>query len=198
MSTASAFSRYAVYIKPVIKNRYVQTYSSVVFSLIAITFFSLFAIRPTFKTIISLRKDIEEQKKVLEQLTNKSDSLDRGIKNYRAIDPVLITKIDTLLPSKASIANLSNDLANIAKLNQASISAIQFQPFEMDNLSKTPTQDSDLKEISFSMNLTGSYASLSRVLTALSSSNHLILIDNINFNKGDNGLIMTILGRTVY
>lgn len=194
----TTYSRYSVYIKPVIKNRYVQTYSSIVFSLIAITIFSLFAIRPTFKTIIGLQKSITQQQQVLEQLTNKSKDLETGIKNYAALDPQVINKIDTLVPNKIQVTNFANDLSNLAKVNQASISGIQFQPFEINNTAKTPTQESDLKEISFTFNISGDYNTLIRVLNSLSSSNHLILIDNVNFNKGTSGLIMSMLGRTLY
>lgn len=194
----SNFSRYSVYIKPVIKNRYVKTYSSLVFSLIAITFFSLFALRPTFKTIISLQKDIQQQNQVLDQLVNKSKNLDTGINNYSNIDSQTLAKIDSLLPTKAAIVAFTNDISNIARVNQASISGIQYQPFEIDNKAKAPTKESDLKEISFSINLSGDYQTLINTLYSLSNSNHLIFFDNVNFTKSDPGLTMTIIGRTVY
>lgn len=192
------YSRYSVYIKPVIKNRYVKAYSSVVFSLIAITFFSLFAIKPTFKTIIALQKNIEEQKQVLEKLTDKSKNLEIAIKNYKALDPQIKSKIETLVPNKPEAVSFAKDLTTIAKINQATVSGINFQPFEIINGAKLPTQESDLKELAFTFNLSGSYPSMLKTLDSLSNSSHLILLDTVSISKGEKGLIMNVVGRTIY
>lgn len=192
------YSRYYIYIRPVIKNAYVRTYSSIIFSLIAVVFFSFFAIRPTFKTVITLRKDIVSQQQTLEQLSQKSQNLEAGIKNYNSLDKATLKKLDNLVPSKLALASFMNELSDIASRHQATISALQLQPFEIDAQAKTPVSESDLKEITFAFNLQGSYASLVNVLNSLSLTNHLIIVDTVNFNKNDAGLIMTISARTIY
>lgn len=193
-----SYSRYYVYVKPVIKNPIVRTYSSLVFSLLAVTFFSMFALRPTLKTIISLQKDIDQQKQVLDQLIQKTKSLDQGIKNYQSLDSQVKLKLESLIPSKVSPANIIEELNTLATRFDASISAIQFQPFEIINNAPPPTKDADLKEILLNLSLRGSYEALSGFLNSLKFSKHLILVDTVNFNSTDEGLIMTVAARTIF
>ncbi|MBI3485968.1 type 4a pilus biogenesis protein PilO [Candidatus Daviesbacteria bacterium] len=190
--------RYFVYIKPVLKNPYIKTYSSVVFSLIAITFFSLFAIRPTFKTIIALQKDIKAQKLVLNQLLDKSHNLETAKKNYDQIDPSVKNEIDNLLPDKLSLGTLINDLNALSLKYNASVSGLQFQPISIDPNRQPATKDSDLKEIVFNLNLKGNYSDLVNVLEQIRSLPHLITIDIINITKLDAGLTVSITAKSYY
>lgn len=192
------YSRYYVYIKPALKNRYVKTYSSLVFSLIAITFFSLFAIRPTFKTIIALQKDIEQQTKVLDQIKLKSKNLEKAINNYHSIPPDIKVAIDTLVPSKPIVSDLIKSISDIAKINEASISGLQFQPFEVENPSKPMLNENEVKEINLTFNLQGDYFGLTKTLNDLNNSKFIFLIDSVNLTKSESGMIMSIQMRTYY
>lgn len=194
----SRYNRYFIYVKPIIKNIYVKTYSSLVFSLVAITFFGLFAIRPTIKTIFALRQDISQQSKVLDELIQKSKNLEVGRINYEAIDSDLKQDIDSLIPDSVEIDRIIESLNNLASENQASISGLQIQPFEVYAASESASLE--LKEVSFTFNIQGSYQSLMRVLSQVPSNVRLLSIDTLNINKSEEGslLIMSINAKTFY
>lgn len=192
------YSRYFIYIKPIFKNTYVKTYSSLIFSLIAITFFGLFAIRPTFKTIISLQKEIEQQKLVLVKLTEKSQNLELGRKNLQAIDFETKDKLEALLPNKVAPVSLIDDLTALVVRNEASVSGLQLQPFEMEENPKSLNQKSDLKELEFTLNVQGKYPQLATILNLITQTSHSIIIESVAFNKLDTGLVMSVNAKTFY
>lgn len=194
----SRYNRYFIYVKPIIKNIYVKTYSSLVFSLVAITFFGLFAIRPTIKTIFALRQDISQQSKVLDELIQKSKNLEVGRINYEAIDSDLKQDINNLISDSVEVDRIIESLNNLASENQASISGLQIQPFEVYAASESASLE--LKEVSFTFNIQGSYQSLMRVLSQVPSNVRLLSIDTLNINKSEEGslLIMSINAKTFY
>lgn len=191
-------SKYYVYIKPVIKNPFVRTYSGFLFSIIAVVFFSVFAIRPTISTIFSLQKDIEAQQQILNDLSNKSANLETGIQNYNKIDPQTISKLNTLVPNKIALSSIINELSTLALQNQASISGLQFQPFEIDNNSSPPTNEAALKEIAFTFNVSGPYEGIVNMLDSLNKGNHLIIVESVSFNRNESGISMIVTAKSLY
>lgn len=190
------YSRYYTYVKPIVTNPYVKTYSTLIFSLIAITFFSLFAIRPTIKTILGLQKSIEEQGQILNQLTQKSQNLEAGRRNLDSIDPRIQSRIDSLLPSKTQVPKFIDQLTLLALQNQASISGLQFQPIEIDNLNTTSAPLPSLAEVSFTFNAQGQYSQLLNLLDSINNIDRLISIDTVGMSKLEQGeILMSVNGK---
>lgn len=193
------YSRYYHYIKPLIRNRTVRTYSSVIFSLITITIFGLFAIKPTLATIVSLQKSIAEQQHILDALNNKSLNLAQGRKNYDNLDPQAIAKLNNLLPNSTSLPSLIASLESLAQLHQASISGLQFQPTELVGQPTTLAKNASLKEIDFTLNVHGSFSQLTNFLQALEKTRRLITISSVNFGKSEGGpLVLSINAKAYY
>lgn len=193
------FSKYYTYIKPVLKNKTVKTYSPLVFSLITIAIFSLYALRPTIATIISLQKSVVEQEEVLAKLNQKVKSLSDGRRNYQLIEEPVKDKLINLLPDSTSLPPLINDLTSIAVINSASISGVQFQPVDLDGPPNQPSTKSSLKEIELTANFQGNYAQLFKVLDHLSTANRLISIQSVNFSQpSDSPTVMQINAKAYY
>lgn len=192
-------SRYYTYIKPVIKNKAVRTYSSLIFSIITITIFLIYAIRPTVSTILSLQKSITEQQQTYDALNKKVADLTEGRKNYEAINPELKTKLVDLVPYSPSIPDLLNSLSVLAKVSNASISGVQFQPTELQQTPKTLDKNVTLQEVDFTFNAAGSFNQLLNLLADLKKSGRLIKIQTVTFNKlADGTLIMTVNGKSLF
>lgn len=193
------YTRYFTFIKPIARNRTVRTYGTLTFNLFAIAIFVIFAIQPTIATIISLKKGISDQQKVLTQLETKEQSLALGKQNLSKIDSSTKAKLDTLLPDKTSVSTLTNALSNSSLGNQASISGLQLQPTQLvgspAKLIKTPT----IKDIDFTLNLTGNYDNLLSALNSLNTLQRLVSIDSISFNQPQDGvLIMSINAKAFF
>lgn len=192
-------SRYYTYIRPVLRNKTIKTYSSLIFSIITVTIFLIYAIRPTIGTIVSLQKSINEQKDTFERLDKKVSDLTEGRKNYEAIDPELKTRLVDLVPYSPSLPTVINSLNLLANISQASLSGIQFQPVELQQPPNTLVKNSSLKDVEFTFNAEGSYDKLLSLLVNLKKADRLINIDSVTFNKPQEGpLIMTVNARAPF
>lgn len=187
-----------MFIKPIFKNRIIKSYGYFVFSLTTITVFSLFAIRPTFATIISLHKTLNEQRGVLDQLNTKTNNLSLGKKAYDNLDPTVQDKLFSLAPNSTSIPGLIDNLYELASRNEASVSGLQFQPTELLGAPKKLSKDAKLEEIEFSLNIRGTYPQFINFISSLVTSNRLINLKSISFNKSVEGFLTMSINATAY
>jgi hypothetical protein len=192
-------SRYYTYIRPVIRNKFVKTYSSLIFSLIAISIFSYFALRPTITTILSLQKSIDEQTAVLNSLKEKVNNLVEGKRNYENIPLPVKDKIEVLVPDNPALASLINSLSYAAEVSGTSVSGLQIQPVELENPSIRLSKNAQLAQIDFTLNTQGGFADSMELLSILKRSDRLITITGVNFNQpSESSLLMSVTGKAYY
>lgn len=192
-------SRYFTYIRPIFRSKAAKTYSSLIFSLLAISIFSYFAIRPTVTTILSLQKSITERSEVLKTLHEKVNNLTAGKNNYAGINPKTKTKLENLVPNSPQLTGVIDSITIAANDAQATISGLQFQPIILENEKDKLNKNASLNEVSFTLNSQGSFASLMKLLTILQRSDRLFSIASINFAQPPEGsLIMSITAKAFY
>lgn len=192
------YSRYYTYIKPVTKLPIIKSYGLHILTIVTLTIFIVFAIKPTIETIITLQKKLTDQQEILKQITKKSEDLTKASKNYQSLDPLVKQKIEISLPTKTDLRTLTNQLEQSALITQASISALQVQPLTFN--AKNRTDKKSLSEISFTYNIEGSYQNLLRALDSLQKSNRLISIDSLTLNKviDSSTILMSVTGKAYY
>jgi Tfp pilus assembly protein PilO len=191
------YSRYFTYIKPISRIPVVKTYGSAIFSLLIITFFIFYAIKPTIETILVLQKKLDDSNLVLEQVNQKAKDLSLAKQNYDKINPNLKTKMQTLIPDTATLRSLTDSLEQSAKAHQASISALQIQPLvlEIKPVDKLGT----IAPIDFSFNVEGSYENLLAILQDLRTSSRLLSVEDLSITSSEESiLIMSISGKAYY
>lgn len=198
MKESNRYSRYFTYIKPLTRLPIVKTYGPAIFSLLTISVFIVFAIRPTIETILILQKKIADSDKIVAQINEKTDNLSKGRENYQLLSQNIKNKIYVAIPDNIEIKSLSQVLEGSAKAHEASISALQIQPLILEN--KANESKNTLGEIAFTFNIEGSYSTLTSVLQDLKISSRLISIDKLNFNKATEGknIIMSVNGKAYF
>lgn len=191
-------SRYYVFIKPVIGNKYVKSLSPYIFSLLAIIVFVIFAIRPTILTILDLQKSIKDNQATLETMDKKSRDLTDGKKNLDNLDPSVKTLINTRLPDQAAVTALINDLEQAAT-RSASISALQIQPATIYVENSGSGIKQQVGELTFSFNAQGPYDGLLQTLNNITKSPRLINITGAILSKSAEGAIgLSVSGKAYY
>ncbi len=199
MSTPSkSYSRYFTYIKPITKIPVVKNYGSTVFTLLIITIFIFYAIKPTVETILVLQKKLENSTQVLEKVNQKAINLSQGKQNYENLDPGIKSKIEAAMPDNADLKSLIQTLEQTAKTHAASVSALQIQPLVIEP--KIENHLGTLTNIAFTFNTEGEYKNLVLLLQDLKTSLRLISIESISLSKTTEGigLIMTLSGKAYY
>lgn len=195
----NTLSRYHTYIKPVVKNKFVQSSTPHIFTLLTIIILTLFAIRPTISTILNLQKNVVEQKKVLEGLNKKVQSLTEGKRNLEALSPESKSKISQAIPDNPSVVFLIRSLQNTSQ-TQASASGIQIQPVTLlDN--SLPSQEArlNLGEVEFSFNNQGPFSQLVDTLSNVSKAPRIISLTSVLMSKqSDSQPVLSITGKSYY
>jgi uncharacterized protein YoxC len=174
-------SPFYTYIEPVIKNPIARSVAPYVFSLVTMTIFLVFAVRPTLVTISNLQKDIQTQQEVLEALTTKARNLTSGKSNYEKLPQDTKKKIQDQMPLNANVVTLTASLQNAVPFG-ATISALQIDPVILYD-SAPPSLVSELKEVKFSYNLDGTYQQLLTALENLNNTSRLFNITSIVLSR---------------
>lgn len=197
MKPQSQYSRYFTYIKPITRSPIVRTYGSTIFSLIVITIFIFYAIKPTVETILVLQKKQQDSMEVLQKVNLKAKNLALGKQNYDTLDPSIKSKIETAIPSIVNLRSVIQTLEQSATRHQASISALQIQPLVV--ATKNDDVLGSLTQVDFTFNVEGGYENLISLLEDLKNSARLISIEGLSLSKSEStGLIMSIVGKAYY
>ncbi|MCL4366919.1 type 4a pilus biogenesis protein PilO [Patescibacteria group bacterium] len=195
---AARHSRYYTYIKPVVENRFAKSAAPFIFSLISISVFAVFAIRPTITTILSLQQEINSNQKILDQLNQKARNLSEGRQNYQKIPSDVQTKIRAYVPDSPQVPLFINNLQNAAA-NQGSASALQIQPLTLIDLTNQNPANLQLDEIDFSYNAQGSFTQLLTIVDNIQKLSRLTRVDNVTLTKqGDGPLTLTLTGKAYF
>lgn len=195
---AKIYFRYFTYIKPVAKLPIIRTYGTTIFTIFVMIIFIFFAIKPTVETILILQKKVADSNQILQKLQEKGTRVQQGKEAYENLDPAIRNKIEVAIPDIAEVKTLIQTLENTAKKYEASVSALQIQPYTLEV--KHKNQIGAIAEINFIFNIEGEYQNLVSILQDLKKSSRLISPDKITLTRlaEGNGVIMSITGTVWY
>ena len=188
---------YDFYQKPI-----AQVSTELFFTIGAIIFFAIFAIRPTIITMTDLIKEIEDKKKTSEALTKKVTALSTVQTEYYTLQDQF-PLLDDIIPSVPNPDRLLQIIEKIASENQISITSMQMKevPFPEENdlsfSQKQPTTTA------LTISITGEYAAIKTFIKTINNSKPLITVDSISFvnstkNNTTLGLVATIHAEAHY
>jgi len=195
---SSLYSRYFTYIKPIGKLPIVKNYGPTIFTLLTISLLIFFALKPTVETILVLQKKLANQKEVLQKVNQKANDLALGKRNFDNLDPGIKEKISAAVPDKVNLKSLIESLEETARAYEASVSAMQIQPFVIEETIENKM--GSLAEVSFTFNVEGGYENLTALLQDLKGSSRLISVENLSLSKTaeTENLIMSLSGKAFY
>lgn len=199
MKESNRYFRYFTYIKPVTGMPIVKTYGPVIFTLLTMTVFVVFAIKPTIETILVLQKKLADADKIVAQINEKTENLSKGKENYQRLKQNARDKIQRAIPDTIDLKSLIQTLEQSTRTYEASISALQIQPITLAATKDNNIQNK-LQEVSFTFNIEASYQTLTAILQNLKVNNRLISIDKLTLNRPGEGkgLIMSISGKAYF
>src|SRR3989344_4680870 len=105
---------------PILKNKKTTSYFTITLSLLSLSFFGLFAIRPTLITAVSLIKSVSELKNLNIDYENKIGSIVKAQSEYEQIRDNL-PYLQSALPSNALFHKLAKALEIFADRSNISL-----------------------------------------------------------------------------
>jgi hypothetical protein len=186
-----------------------KVYLEVMLSLVTISVFTIFALRPTVITIAQLLKDIDAKKTVLAQMNAKIESLARAQSVYEA-ERSRITLLDNAVPkaSKADVfARQIEGLIGAHKVDVISFNQTKGVIVGTEVVSAAPltTIPEGASASTFSLSVsTGvdNYEALSTLLSDLEKLRMAQILENVKVSKGkekeEQKLILFVQGELPY
>lgn len=171
---------------PDFKKEKAQKISSIVFSLLALSFFGFFAIEPTLSTIAKLKKDLSDSKYVNEKLLEKISNLSSLQRNYQLLQsdiPIIFAAI----PENPQLPTLIGQIQALAKQQRITIGNLQTYEVEAANAKKS---NKDFYSFSFVITGNGSYTDIVNFLSSLTSMRRVITIDELLIGKANSANLL--------
>lgn len=178
---------------PSIKEERLQKFTTLVLTLMALSFFGIFAISPTLSTIAGLRKELDDNQFVDKELQQKIANLTSLQQKYAGLKNDL-PAILASLPNTPDIPLLA---AQVQAVAGGGVVIQNFQTFEVE-IPREKVQ----KYLSYSFTLTaeGSYNDLSKFLSSLSNMQRVVTLDILSLTKKSTGdsLVLTLKGKAYF
>ena len=187
----------------------VQVSIGVVLALFITAFFIMFAIRPTFATIVTLQKTIVESRETLKLLETKVTSLGKASTLLEKIKPQL-PLLDSSIPANGmNYDEISYSLEALAQNTETTLESFTLGKSILSSRlvsAYEPSKKSEVIPSPITIRINGTYPQVVAYLSRLASTIRLtsiesvaIIRDGTGSNKtGTGGLTMTIGGSVYY
>lgn len=154
-------------------------------SLLAIVFFTIFAIRPTILTIADLIKEIEDKQEIEQQLQRKIVALASAQEEYQLLQDK-IQLLDQAIPSKPELVRTLKVIEKIATENKVIVSDLRATviPDEKDVMVASADQLTRI-DLYISLQAVGDYPSLRDFVEALHQYRRAIVVEEVSFQVDD-------------
>lgn len=187
---------YSRHLGSLVKSKQATAYMMIVLSLFTISFFGIFAIRPTVKTIVELNRQIEDAQKVNETLQKKIDTLVRAQEEYQLIKE-FVPAIDEALPNKPNLATVVTKIENLANEKEATVSALSvgkivYKQQITDDLRASPQNTTDAVSIGINLTLDGTYVEFASFLNSLFKMRRTVTSDNLTLAIGGSSAVIKL------
>lgn len=181
-------------IRPVLRDARVSAYFMLILSLFSISFFGIFAINPTLKTIAQLQKETADSQEAYKKLQEKNRNLLVLQGEYRKIESDL-PLVYAALPKEVSAPIFLLKIRTLAKSNN----------LELSNLlvSKSPlseVQEGELTAIAFSLTASGKYQDINSFLGSLTKLDRIVGFNSLEITpaamtEGAESLTLGVSGK---
>lgn len=157
-----------------------------IFSLLVVSLFGWYAIRPTVQTILFLRREIADKTTLNQKMEDKITNLIEAQAAYEAVADKL-PFVDQALPETPEAVELASQISTLAQQNGASVSAIQIATVPLSS-DATPsgkiTKAAGEETFATTVVLEGPWTSVYYFLDGLVKLRRLTTIDTISLKSG--------------
>lgn len=164
---------------PNLKEEKAKNFTTLILTLLALSFFGFFAISPTLSTIAQLKREIADNEFVNQRLGEKIQNLSLLQKEYSLLEKDL-PAVFSAVPQSPNTPLLVGQIQFLAL--QSSLSITRLQVFQVELSQKTDKSGSS--SFAFSLGAQGTTPQLTNFLNSLLRFERVITVENISFTKG--------------
>lgn len=161
-----------------------QVSSQLVFSIIAVIIFAVFAIRPTLLTMSDLIKELNDKQALSQALTQKVAALSSAQSEYQAAQDRLPI-LDEAIPPTPRFGEAIAIVEKIASNNSLLIDSIQAKAVPREDSTATSSAQKTRVSTPIVVTVQGDYPTIRNFVTGIQSTRRLLVIDSVIFNVSD-------------
>ena len=174
-----------------------RMFLEIILSLVTISFFSIFALRPTFLAISTLLREIDTKKETVTKMDTKIKNLQTA-QNILSQESARIPILELSIPVFPQPQNFVHQIEGITSTAQVEVLGVRVD----ETLLKGDLPVKDQGEMSFSVSATGSFQNLFSFLKNLENLRSPVKIDvlGISLAKQEAGNVLTLVvtGKVPY
>lgn len=203
----SRYQRYYLNLRNIYEEKPdVRAYLGILLSLIAISFFAVFAIRPTLNTIASLVSQTDAQRETAKKLQEKVENLERAQTLWLSIQDRL-PRIKEAVPDEPEPASFLRQIESLAARNGIGLSSSSLEEVVLFGKTKTTTKSTleeklpgEVRGLTFALTVSSSYQGLSRFLTDFTRLRRPVVLNTVIFSSPPTGgnITLSITGVVPY
>ena len=182
---------------PRIKNKKAASYLTITLSLMAFSFFGLFALRPTLITAVSLIKSVSDLKALNTEYENKIAGIIKAQSEYEQMREEL-PLLSIALPDNAYFDQVASVFEKLATTSNVTIAQIQM---DSTSVSKAKSRGM-LEKFGFIVIGTGDYPSISSYINHILNWRRIITLSTLEFvhdgSTTSGNLRVTLRGNAYY
>ncbi|OGF98836.1 hypothetical protein A2153_05230 [Candidatus Gottesmanbacteria bacterium RBG_16_38_7b] len=184
-------------LQPVVKNHKAASYFTITLSLFSLSFFGMFAIRPTLITAVSLVRELKDLNNLSLDYENQISSIITAQSEYEKIRNS-ITLLDKALPRGSEFTKFAKTMERLAVKNEITLNQLQIDAAPISIKKNTDS----LNNINFILIAIGHYEKINSFLNDVVNSLRIITINSLDFSP-EGGTVsgtlrMTMKGRAYY
>ncbi len=184
-------------ITPFLASKKTVSYFALTLSLVTLSFFGIFAIRPTLITAFSLMKQVTDLRKLYVDYENKIGSLIRAQSEYEQIRND-IPSINASLPTDSAFSKLAKTIEKFATQETFAINQFQIDAAPISN----PASTGKIYSYGFTLVGTGKYTSVSAFLSHIVNWKRIVSIKSLEFvqigSSASAAIRLSLKGTTYY
>jgi len=172
-----------------------KAYSLLIFSLLAVSFFGLFAIRPAFLSLIALNTQLNRLKTMDKNLSTKIVQLSEAKNNFEEIS-LDLGLLEKAIPKERGEPSFLNDISFKVAENKFSLIKLELEKPDSSGIE-------GISVLPVKITLEGEYKNVEDVLFSIQKSPRLInIVDadikHIASNISENDLISLVISGNIY
>ncbi len=183
-----------------------QVSLTLVLSVVIISVFVVFALRPTLVAIVSLRKTLTESRKTLAQLEAKTSNLERAADQLELIKPELPKLNMSITNTSAGYDPLTTQIEYLAQITGVQLQSETVGPtllYSRIISPFTPKKGQSVVALPLSIRVTGNYTTVKAFLVQLLAIPRLVGVESAVITKeagsrGDNVIVSLSINGSAY
>lgn len=186
-----------------------KMFLEIILSLITISAFAAFALRPTALTIVQLLEEIEAKEDTIQRMDTKIANLQAAQAIYNQ-EQARIVLLDQAVPEEPTPESFVRQIEGLASSRGVGVLGMSIGELVLVGEEKERRRGSseaaplpqNAGEVSFSISTQGNYQQLDTFFNDLSNLRRPLKIDSVNFNSAQTeegqALVLVIQGRVPY